>query len=337
MIYVGRLTYRQRQELKRFARRAVGREAFRAHMVLLSSRGYSVPQIAEIYDCDRDTVRAWLKKYLAKGIDGLRDAERPGRPPKGGKAARWALSRAVDMNPTVFGLPITNWTAKALRAIVAPFGVRLSIFTVRRLLRLLGFRWRRPKLVALKSDPIRDFKLAVIDAFLKAFGSACTVFYQDECHSELLPDVRSCWMRRGQQKEIITPGTNERVTVYGALNPNTGQWIHSIFKRKLAKNFIAFLETLCSEVPTGPILVILDNDGTHKAKAVREWLKSHSRVHLLWLPKYTPHLNPVETVWRILKARLANHCFTSIDELIWAIEQHFSQGSGVNFSLPIAA
>lgn len=244
MIYVGRLTYRQRQELKRFARRAVGREAFRAHTVLLSSRGYSVPQIAEIYDCDRDTVRAWLKKYLAKGIDGLRDAERPGRPPKGGKAARWALSRAVDMNPTVFGLPITNWTAKALRAIVAPFGVRLSIFTARRLLRLLGFRWRRQKLVALKSDPIRDFKLAVIDAFLRAFGSACTVFYQDECHSELLPNVRSCWMRRGQQKEISTPGTNERVTVYGALNPNTGQRIHSIFQEKARQELHRFPRNL---------------------------------------------------------------------------------------------
>ena len=73
--------------------------------------GYSVSQVAETYGCNRDTVRTWLKKYLAMGVDGLRDAERPGRPPKGGKAARWALSRAVDRNPTVFGLRVTNWTA----------------------------------------------------------------------------------------------------------------------------------------------------------------------------------------------------------------------------------
>ncbi|HHY33961.1 MAG TPA: hypothetical protein GX515_13255 [Firmicutes bacterium] len=39
----------------------------------------------------------------------------------------------------------------------------------------------------------------------------------------------------------MTPGTNERVSMYGALNPNTGEWIHSVFKRRLAKNFIAFL------------------------------------------------------------------------------------------------
>ncbi|HHY45721.1 MAG TPA: IS630 family transposase [Firmicutes bacterium] len=278
IIFVGRLTYRQRDELKRFACHAVGREAFRPHMVLLSSRGYLVPQIAEIYDCDRDTVRTWLKKYLAKGIDGLRDA-----------------------------------------------------------VHHLGYRWRRPKLVALKLDSFRDLKLAIIDVFLKAYGSACSVFYMDECHCQLLPNVRSCWMRRGQQKEVITPGTNERVTVYGALNSRTGQWVYSIFAKRAAKNFITFLETLCTQVKTGPILVILDNDRTHKAEVVWEWLEEHPRIHLLWLPKYTPHLNPVETVWRILKARLANYCSMDTGELIWAIEQLFRHGSGVEFELPIAA
>ena len=211
------------------------------------------------------------------------------------------------------------------------------MFTIRRLLRRPGFRWRRPKLIALKSEPISSFKVAVIDVFLKTSGSACTVFYPDECHCELLPNVRSAWMRRGQQKEILAPGTNERLTAYGTLKPNTGSGCTRYSQSRLAKNFIAFLETLCSEVPTGLILVILDNDRTHKAKAVRERLKSHSRVHLLWLPKYIPHLNPVETVWRVPKARLADYCFMSIDELIWAIGQHFGQGSGVNFRLPIAA
>ncbi|NPV52464.1 MAG: IS630 family transposase [Firmicutes bacterium] len=205
------------------------------------------------------------------------------------------------------------------------------------MLHSLGFRWRRPKLVALKSDPMKDFKLEVIDIFLTAFGSACTVFFQDESYCQLLPNVRSCWMRRGQQKEIITPGTNKRVSVYGALDPRTGKWIHSIFLKKNAQNFIAFLEILCSRVKTGPIIVILDNDRTHKAKVVKEWLMTHPEVHLLWLPKHTPHLNPVETVWRHLKGHLANHCFMDVDELIWTIEQYFSHGSGVNFKLPIAA
>ncbi|NPV52463.1 MAG: helix-turn-helix domain containing protein [Firmicutes bacterium] len=130
MIYVGRLSYKQRDELIKFSRHAVGREALRAHMILLSSREYSVPQIAEIYDCDRDTVRAWIKRYLESGIDGLRDAKRSGRPPKGGKAARWAIDQAINMIPLVFGLRVTNWTAKTLRAFLASFQLNLSVGTI---------------------------------------------------------------------------------------------------------------------------------------------------------------------------------------------------------------
>lgn len=232
MISVGRLAFRQRDELKRFARHAVGREAFRGHMALLSSPGYSVPQIAGICNCDPDTVRAWLEEYIAKGIDGLRDAKRPGRPPKGGEAARWALSHAVNMVALALGLRVTNWTARTLRAFLAPLGINLSTITVRRTLHRLGFRWRKPKLVVVKSDPLRDFKVAFIGIFLKAHGSDCTVFYQDECYCQLLPNVRSCRMRQAQQKDIIMPGTNERATVYGALNPTTGQWMRSIFAKR---------------------------------------------------------------------------------------------------------
>ena len=188
-------------------------------MILLSSKGYPVPQIAEISDYDRDTVRAWIKRYLESGVDGLHDAKRSGHPPKGGKAARRAIAQAMNMIPLMFGLRVTNWTAKALRAFLALFQLNLSVGTIRRILHSLGFRWERPKLIALKSDPMKDFKLAVIDIFLKAFGSACTVFFQDESYCQLLPNIRSCWMRRGQQKEIITPGTNKRVSVCGALNP----------------------------------------------------------------------------------------------------------------------
>jgi len=107
--------------------------------------------------------------------------------------------------------------------------------------------------------------------------------------------------------------------------------------QKRCQEFCDSLETLCTQLKTDPILVIPDSDGTHKAKTIWEWLKENPRVHLLRFPEYTPHLNPVETVWRILKARLANYRFMGTGELIWAIQQHFRHGLGVEFELPIAA
>lgn len=80
MLFV-RLNEAQRAELRGAARRAVGRVALPAQMVLLSGRGYAVPQIAAIHECGEDVVRTWLHRYEQEGVAGLEDAPRSGRPP----------------------------------------------------------------------------------------------------------------------------------------------------------------------------------------------------------------------------------------------------------------
>jgi transposase len=63
MVKIGPLAEPGRQVLERLRRRAVGRVSQRAHMVLLSTRGYSVPQLADIFDVGADVVRTWLHCY----------------------------------------------------------------------------------------------------------------------------------------------------------------------------------------------------------------------------------------------------------------------------------
>ena len=86
-VTVGALTGAQRQGLERRRRRAVGRVSQRAHMVLLSGRGYTVQEIATIFACGEDVVRQWLHRYVAWGEPGLDDLPRVGRPPKDRLAA----------------------------------------------------------------------------------------------------------------------------------------------------------------------------------------------------------------------------------------------------------
>src|SRR5207245_3165837 len=77
----------QRRELRRQARRAVGRVSERIHFVLLRSRGYSLAQIAELYQIDERTVSQWLERYQAAGLTGLDDRPRSGRPRRAGAVA----------------------------------------------------------------------------------------------------------------------------------------------------------------------------------------------------------------------------------------------------------
>ena len=100
------------------------------------------------------------------------------------------------------------------------------------------------------------------------------------------------------------------------MNARTGAWTSYFFDQRTRKEFIAFLEHLLTVYPTGRIFIILDRATIHTAKEVQEWLAAHSRIALVWLPTYRPHLNPVERIWKVLKkAAAANRAYAQLDML----------------------
>ena len=186
MVSIGPLTDTQRQVLRRLRRRAVGRVAERAQMVLLSARGYTVADIAEIFEVGQDVVRTWLHRYQRDGPDGLQDRPRPGRPPTD-RLARQIVDAQASNPPCNHGLVYNYWTAGLLAGFLAGrFHLTLSATSVRRLLRQAGWRWGRPRLAPAthaprpqrKDDPATALKLALI---ARALASTATVLYLDEC------------------------------------------------------------------------------------------------------------------------------------------------------------
>lgn len=322
MVNIGPLSSEQRRALNGLRRRAVGRVSQGAHMVLLNARGYTAPQIAQIFEVGEDTVRTWLHRYQERGADGLEDRPRPGRPPRD-RLARHIVDAQASNPPSHSGLVQGFWTAALLSAFLAArFRLSLSVSSVRRYLHQADWRWARPRLAPAthapagqrKNDPARAVKLALIG---QALATAATVLYLDECDLQLLPVIRSRWMK-GARLRVPTPGQNVKRAVFGALDARTGQVHHAMQPRKLAVHFVAFLEHLAQAYPTGEVVLVLDNVITHDAKVVRRWLAAHPRVRVLWLPKYSAHEhNPIERVWGLLKDRVAaNRLHGSIDALV---------------------
>jgi transposase len=102
------------------------------------------------------------------------------------------------------------------------------------------------------------------------------------------------WMKRAKQVRILTPSTNSKKSIFGAIDIRTGKWSYQIFDRKRSEQFIDFLNHIVRLYPTRRIQIVLDNCSIHKANFVDEWLTSHPRVRLYYLPCYMPQLNPVE-------------------------------------------
>ena len=317
------------KKLELEARQQIGRVSERIHFVLLCHRGYSAPQIGELFNYTEETVRSWLKRYQEQGLSGLIDEPRSGRPPKD-PLLNGVVECQIGQSPRCFGYLRSFWTILALTAHLASYlKIKVSSATVRRAVTAIGYSWRRPRLSPVKkSDPNHRTRLAVILALLRAVLPECHLLFEDESDLELLPVLRAMWMR-GEQKRIPTPGQNKKLSLFGALDIRTGAWHYLTRSTKRSTDFIALLEQICLAYPTGLLILMVDNATIHTSKAVQTWLKNQPRVHLVFLPKYSAaDFNPVEKVWWLLKGVIsANWLYKNVAEIETEVHRFFQRFS----------
>lgn len=127
----------------------------RAQMVLLAAEQHlTAAAIARIVREDDQTVRNWLKRYLAEGIEGLKDRPMPGAPPKVTKEYREQVLAAVRRRPRSLGQPYSMWTLQRLADYMAEqTGIRVSDETVRKLLKEGEIVLSRPQHKITSPDP----------------------------------------------------------------------------------------------------------------------------------------------------------------------------------------
>ena len=155
-IQVPPLTSVQRDELDALYRKTKDpRLRTRAQMVLLSAEQHlKVPEIGRIVRESEATVLRWLKRYLAEGPEGLKDAPRPGRPADLTDTYRVELLAAVRRRPRSLELPFSLWTLQRLVDYLAEkTGLRVSDETVRRALKKAGIVLSRPQHKISSPDP----------------------------------------------------------------------------------------------------------------------------------------------------------------------------------------
>lgn len=326
MIYARQPTDDERQELKRMTRQETGRVSQRAMMILLSSQGWTVQDIAKLFDYHPDTIRFWIRSFEAQGPSGLYDEPRSGRPRKVTDQAMQKMAELIRDDPQRSGFLATFWTvAMMVLALADTMKVTLSTSCVRAGFHRLGLAWGRPRLaMPLNVDPEKARKQwAIVQAVFDA-GPKAAILYADESRIQLLPLVRAMWHLVGQQIRVPTPGSNDTRALFGALNIRTGRWMYLVRDRMFKEDFLAFLEHLLVEYPADPIILIVDNFSSHTAHAVTHWLTEHPRLQLHYLPKYCSHLNPVEQIWLQLKGELAaNRLYGSMTLLLDTVKSFF--------------
>ena len=130
--------------------------------------------------------------------------------------------------------------------------------------------------------------------------------------------IQKSWFIKGQQKIIPTYGKHEGVKLLGGLDYETGNVYIEDHESYNAQVFLSFLGNVLKKYPTGNIVIILDNAKIHHAKLLTGFLQENPRLHLEFLPPYSPNLNIIEELWGWLKSSVINNVFFHTREEIKA-------------------
>ena len=146
-------------------------------------------------------------------------------------------------------------------------------------------------------------------------AEGATLVYLDEVGFALKGVRRQTWAPRGETPLVTFPANWSKLSTIGAITSN-GRFFQNTQQGAICSPGVTrFLSHLLDHV-TGPVVVVLDNAGIHRSKAVQTFVESHERLSLVYLPPYAPELNPIELVWAYVKRNvLGNCCLRTVKEL----------------------
>lgn len=258
--------------------------------------GFTHQQSAKLAGIKVPTLCRWVHRFNGSGIDGLIDLPRPGRPRKIPVHVEPELVEVVK-DPGQLG--VTHWTGVKFHGYLREqLDLEIGYRTVIRWLHEKDFRLKVPQ-----PWPDRQDEEAQ-EAFVQRVGTWLAdenidLWYLDECGVEGDPRPRRRWAQKGEKTRVTKNGDHLRMNVTGMVCPRTGGFYALEFSHTDTEVFNCFLAHANADVrlERGRNLLIMDNAGWHKAKGL-DW----GHFEPVYLPAYSPHLNPIERLWLILKA-----------------------------------
>jgi transposase len=291
-------------------------------IIVLLNEGRSPSPIARHLKVNRDTVYRVAGRFREHGEFGLFDRRKGNGSNKLKGDFLDTLDRLVRSSAQDHGHRRPTWTRELLVQTLVQQGFpQVHVATLSRALQQVKARRGRPRpTVGCPWDPRRKARrLKKIRQLIEELPADERAFYEDEVDIHLDPKIGYDWMGYGQQKEVLTPGKNQKRYLAGALDVRTREVIWVEGEKKDSWLFVQLLGKLYLRYPDAKrIHLILDNYGIHDSALVA-WalLEAKGRIRLHPLPPYCPNDNKIERVWQDLHGEVTrNHTCPDMDSLM---------------------
>jgi putative transposase len=297
----------------------------RAQMILRMADGESGSAVARRFRVSRPTVSIWRTRYRERGIAGLHNELKPGRPRSTGEEQIAKLiNTALRSRPK----SKTHWSRRDLAEATG-----LSTTTVHRYLTLFGVQPHRSRSFKLSTDPFFIEKVRdVVGLYLNPPEHALVLCVDEKSQVQALERTQPLLPMglgyvEGVTHDYVRHGTT---TLFAALDIANGSVFTQCKPHHRHQEFLSFLRHIEASVPPQlDVHLICDNYATHKHPRVRSWLARRPRFHLHFTPTYSSWLNQVERWFALITNQaIRRGSFESVTDLkrqINAFVDHYNQ------------
>lgn len=287
------------------------RLADRIKAILMLHNGFTANEVSLALLFDRVTLGRYLKSFKTKGISGLLEMKYKGGQTKLTIFEESELKSYLKLN--------TKRTVKEISGyILKKYKVSFSVIGTTKLLHRLGFSYKKPKVVPGKADFFLQAQfIEKYDEIKNNLKNNDQIYFADSTHPEHNTKPSYGWILKGKanDKYIKTNTGRERLNLTGAISLNNKNGVFMEQETINSKSILKLIKKLQKHQPTGKLHIILDNASYHHAKLVTSYLKKQRRIKLVFLPPYSPNLNPIERLWKLMHQKLTwNHYFPTFKE-----------------------
>lgn len=318
------LRYSAKERLCRQLRKCRDTKLRTRYLVIINlANGRSAQQTATAVQVAHSSVYRIARRFREAGEAGLIDRREENGERKLDEEYLQTLYEVVASSPEQHGWPRPTWTREMLiRTLRSLTGVRIHVTTMSRALGVIGARRGRPKptVACPWSKTAKNRRLREIQRLIDTLPDDEVAVYEDEVDIHLNPKIGLDWMVPGQQKEVLTPGKNQKRYLAGALDARTGELLWVEGERKTSLLFLHLLWKLTQHYRRAKVIhVVLDNYSIHSTQQVATSLETEQgqRLRLHFLPPYCPDHNRIEREWEDLHANVTrNHTCREMPRLM---------------------
>lgn len=309
------LTKEEREKLRSEHRKERDRKvADRIKAVLSSDAGWTYREISEILLIDEQTISGHVEEYKDNKKLELNS---------GGSASKLTSQQTVELSLRLE--QVTYLKVKDICAYVSQtYGASYSIQGMTSWLHDHKFSYKKPKGVPAKADPARQAAfIAEYDALKSKVSAEEPIIFLDAVHPTMETKITYGWIKTGTDKPIATAPARTRMNIVGGLNLMTMTLVTKGYDTINSSSLSDYLLCIKSAYPCASnIHLISDQSSYNTAIATQEAAKKLG-ITMHYLPPYSPNLNPIERVWKVMNEEARNNRYFASAKAFREKIEHF--------------